>query len=192
MQSTATRRHQSGFSLIELMTTVAVLAIILAIAFPSFTSVVNNNRLSSEANALVGAIQYARSEAVRLNQRVALCQSADQITCSNNALWTGWIIYVDRGVAPNATNILQVGTIRAQVEVRNSSNLTGRQISFRPDGVSRSSASGNPLMTANFSVCMPTTRPTDNVRLVALQFGSRVSTSSSNGSGACAVPGNPS
>lgn len=192
MQSTVTGRRASGFSLIELMVTVAVLAITMAIAIPSFASIVNNNRLASEANALVGAIQYARSEAVRLNQRVALCQSANQTSCSNNTLWTGWIIYVDRGVAPDATNILQVGTIRAQVEVRNSSNLTNRQISFRPDGVSRSAATGNPLMSANFSVCMPTTRPTDNIRLVALQFGSRVSTSSSNGSGACAVPGNPS
>ena len=74
--SPSQQRH-GGFTLVELAVTVAILAILIAIAVPSFTVVVNNNRLASQANALVGALQYARTESVRLNQRVVLCQTAD-------------------------------------------------------------------------------------------------------------------
>src|SRR5690606_4323840 len=56
-------RRGTGFSLIELMVVVAVVAILAVVAYPSLTSVINSNRLSSNANELVASLQYARSEA---------------------------------------------------------------------------------------------------------------------------------
>lgn len=63
---------QRGFSLIEMMTAVAVLAILVAVGLPSFEYVTKTNRISSQSNLIVGAFQYARSEAVNrgVNVRV--------------------------------------------------------------------------------------------------------------------------
>ena len=75
-------RHR-GLTLIELTMGVAVAAVLLAIAGPSFQQALNSNRLSSVANELTGAVQLARSEAVRANRRVTLCSSDDGSACSD-------------------------------------------------------------------------------------------------------------
>jgi len=66
-------RHARGFSLVELMVTIAVLAILLAIGIPSFASLIASNRLTSATNELVAALQTARTEAIRRNVRVTVC-----------------------------------------------------------------------------------------------------------------------
>ncbi len=58
-------RKSSGFTLIELLVTIAVLAIILAFAAPSFVNLIENNRVTTQANTLLAAMNLARSEAVK-------------------------------------------------------------------------------------------------------------------------------
>ena len=70
-------RVQQGFTLIELMVTVAVLGIVIGFAVPGFQSVVNGNRLAGAANELIATMQVARMEAIRRNRRVAVCASAN-------------------------------------------------------------------------------------------------------------------
>src|SRR5687768_5278862 len=64
-----------GFTLIELMITIGVLAVLVMLAIPSFTTVINNNRLAANANELIASLQLARTEAVRRNTRITVCRT---------------------------------------------------------------------------------------------------------------------
>lgn len=69
-------RWHAGFTLIELMMTVALAAIVLALAAPSLRDLVQNNRVTAHANALAGALALARSEAVRRGGPTSVCADA--------------------------------------------------------------------------------------------------------------------
>ncbi|HYJ39397.1 MAG TPA: GspH/FimT family pseudopilin, partial [Steroidobacteraceae bacterium] len=69
-------RRQRGFTLMELMAAIAVLGVLSAVAVPSFTNLINRNRLTSQANELLSSIQFARIEAIRSNARVTFCGAA--------------------------------------------------------------------------------------------------------------------
>lgn len=62
--------YKKGFTLLELMVTLAVLAIVIGLAVPSFQQMIINNRLNTEVNTLVSALQLARSEAVKRGAEV--------------------------------------------------------------------------------------------------------------------------
>ena len=77
--------------MIELMVTVAVLAILLSIAIPNYRTFVMNSRMASQTNDLVTALSLARSEAVKLAANVTVCASSDGATCTGG--WNlGWIV----------------------------------------------------------------------------------------------------
>lgn len=66
--------HNRGFTLIELLVTVAILAILLGLAVPSFRSLIENNRTQTAANNLTGALQFARSEAIKRGVATQICR----------------------------------------------------------------------------------------------------------------------
>ncbi|VAX10037.1 hypothetical protein MNBD_GAMMA25-248 [hydrothermal vent metagenome] len=85
-----------GLTLIELMVTLAVFAIITALAFPGFRLYQQNSNRVSQINDLVAVFNMTRSEAVKRNLAVTVCASTDQATCSNANNWTtGWIVFID-------------------------------------------------------------------------------------------------
>ena len=63
-----TRSTSRGFTLVELMITIAVLAIGSALAYPSFSGVMRSNRVATSTNGLLAAFNLARSEAIRTNR----------------------------------------------------------------------------------------------------------------------------
>ena len=63
---------RSGFTLVELLVVIAVLAIVATVGIPNFGPTVANSRATAAANDLLGALQLARSEAVRLNEPVLI------------------------------------------------------------------------------------------------------------------------
>ncbi|MGF6691050.1 type IV fimbrial biogenesis protein FimT [Metapseudomonas resinovorans] len=76
---------RNGFTLIELMVVIAIVAILSSIGYPSFRELILNNRLTAQTNALLGTLQYARSEAVTQKREVTVCPSPDQATCDDTA-----------------------------------------------------------------------------------------------------------
>jgi type IV fimbrial biogenesis protein FimT len=88
--------RQRGFTLLELMVTVTVLGVLLGLAVPSFTAAMRNNRIVSQNNEFIGALNYARSEAIRRSSTVSVCSSTNGTSCSTTSSWgTGWISFVD-------------------------------------------------------------------------------------------------
>jgi type IV fimbrial biogenesis protein FimT len=85
-----------GVTLVELMVTVAVLAIISLVAAPAFTDIFTSYRLSGFATTFAASAQAARSEAIRANRKVTLCRSSDGATCATSGGWeAGWIVIQD-------------------------------------------------------------------------------------------------
>ena len=70
------RNISRGFTIIELMVTVGVVAIMLSVAVPSISSMVKGNRLSTQINMVMADIHLARSESVKRGVRVIICRSA--------------------------------------------------------------------------------------------------------------------
>lgn len=71
------RYYLEGFTIVELMLTLAVAAVILSLGVPSFQGLVERNQLTSGINQFVSSLTLTRSEAVKRNQRVSLCSSSD-------------------------------------------------------------------------------------------------------------------
>lgn len=87
-----------GFTLIELMFAVLILAILTTIAAPNFISFVKTNRAESEIREVASALAFARSAAVSRGKPISVCRSNDNATCSGS--WTdGWIVFIDNGTA---------------------------------------------------------------------------------------------
>lgn len=112
------KNRPSGFTLIELLVVLAIVGILVAMAIPSFNTLLMRRSVQSAAVALVTDMRYARSEALRRSARVSICSLAagSTNTCSVNpgpGQWVnGWMVFTDTD--PGVGN---VGTYQAATEV---------------------------------------------------------------------------
>ncbi len=90
------RVNQAGFTLIELISAMAIMMLMVTIAVPSLLDMVRNNRQSTTLNALSHSFYAARSEAISRAQGISLCPSSNFSSCSGGTTWqNGWIIFTD-------------------------------------------------------------------------------------------------
>ncbi|WP_310154748.1 GspH/FimT family pseudopilin [Luteimonas sp. 3794] len=162
----------AGFTMVELMVTVAIIGILAVVAVPAMTGLINNSRLSGLSGEVVSAVQFARSEAVRRNARVTLCASADGLACSNAADWSRWIVLAPDNTS-GGTDVVLDGVAPGNAQV---SGPAGR-IVFRPSGLV--------VSQAQLTACVPTTNPENNRRIVTVGLSGSPVTTRANGAGTC-------
>lgn len=127
------KRQGKGFSLVELMVTVAVLGIVAAIAAPSFANMIRHNQLVSSSNEMIAALQLARTEAVSRRVTATVCPSIDGEKCSD-AVGSEWIV-----LAPVAgkDTVLRTMSANPKLSVKGSANVGAGnvRIAFSPSGM---------------------------------------------------------
>ncbi len=86
----------AGFTLVELVAALAVIAIVLAVGMPAMAGIRDSSQLSSTTNDFFSSLYLARSEAIKRNSRGTMCKSADGEVCTNTGAWEqGWIVFHD-------------------------------------------------------------------------------------------------
>ena len=101
--SRATTGFGHGFTLIEMMVTIAIAVVLLTLGVPSMKSMIERNAIANQVNAFIGSVITARSEAIKRNAPVVVCRSDNAETSSSPSCassgtdWKGgWIVFLDR------------------------------------------------------------------------------------------------
>jgi type IV fimbrial biogenesis protein FimT len=103
----------AGFTLMELLTALAVGSMLFAVGIPSYKYITNRNRVAAEINSLLGDLQFARAEAIKEGQDVTVCQSSDGTTCTGSTSWDrGWVVFSD----PNQNQLTDFGETRFRTQ----------------------------------------------------------------------------
>jgi len=152
-----------GFTLIELVMTIAILGILLTIGIPSFRELTTRNRITTQANEFMADIAHARAEAVRRNTRVTICKSNDGANCVTSANWQeGWIIFTDpSGYGTYTSTSADEKLLRVHGPLSGTSTLVpalfdnaGNYFQFSPSGQAIGVSGGTPSTMGTFVLCV--------------------------------------
>ena len=123
---------QGGFTLIEIMVVVAIVAILVMLATPSWQELIANNRSRTAVNDWIASTQFARSEALRTNARVTVCKSSNGTSCGTGGATgfeIGWI--VKTGTSGAGGTVLQDTLAKDGISMATPMN----SITFLPNGL---------------------------------------------------------
>ncbi len=148
-----------GYTLIELMSMLAVISILVTVGLPMMNVFFESNRMISNTNDLVAGLNIARSEAIKQQIRVTLCQSDNQVACTGTGQWEdGWIVFQDPNgnvTVDGGERILRLsaGADGNQITIRSNdvTNLIVNSVSFTSRGLPKALNGG--VQTGTFRIC---------------------------------------
>jgi type IV fimbrial biogenesis protein FimT len=156
--------RRAGFTVIELMITVSIIAILAMVAAPSLRDMVLNARMTSMVNDLLTDLSVARAEAVKRGVRATVCTSSNGTACTSSDWRNGWIIVAEADTAGtfgavDATDVILKISPKVSgaddnpptliTSVGNPTNGTIKYVDFRPSGVTTPGGGG----TIDFHLC---------------------------------------
>ena len=129
--------NAKGFTLIELMVVISIIAILASLAAPSFAGMIKRQKVSGEANVLFSLIYFSRSEAIKRNSIVTICKSEDASQCGGT--WSeGWIVFQDNDKDGNrdaGETLISSGTIGNDYQLKWTAFGSNNYIRFTQNGL---------------------------------------------------------
>lgn len=163
-----------GLTLVELIITLAIAGVLVALATPNFSATIQNNRMATQINELQASLSLARSEAIKRNNNVTMCQSSSGSSCTGN--WQdGWIIFVDNNFDGNVDGE-EVLRVHGALAGANTLTFSQTGVIYANNGLARGGANGT------FTLC--DTRGAENAKGLIIGLSGRpylVRDSDSNG-----------
>ncbi len=117
--------NNRGFTLIELMITIAILAIVMMLAIPNFTSTLRNNSIANMSNNMIASLNFARSEAIKRGVPVSVCATSDANYTACGTSWNlGWMIFVNPTGGSTLSNTTAAPTLKVEKITDQSATIT--------------------------------------------------------------------
>lgn len=175
-------KNIQGFTLIELIVTMAVVSILLLTGIPMLNQMTTNNRQVTQINNIAGSLAIARSESIKRGQSITLCGSSDGATCDTSNWESGWIIFTDadNNAVLNSTSesmLKIVDSFSGDSTLRLSRSDSTSVIRYKSDGSLRDlNADATRTDKGTFTLCNSSaTAPTTTAKAINVNTLGRVS-----------------
>jgi type IV fimbrial biogenesis protein FimT len=161
------KKTAAGFTIIELMVGITIMAILLGLAVPAFQDSAVSSRLRASSTDLISSANLARSEAIKRRTPVNMCVAPNNgNTCAAGNWHQGWIVFVPPTASnPTPTVIRKYGPSAEGFRINPSSSITS--VTFQPTGVGATAV--------QFTVCRATPSPGAQERVVTINAAGKVS-----------------
>lgn len=168
-----------GFSLVELMVVMSMLAVMSGMALPSLSRLLDKSKLGTQGQALFHALSLGRSEAIKRGNRVVICKSAEGRQCSRAGGWEqGWIVFHDRNnnaqVDSGETVLLREQALPSRLRLKGNRPVA-QYVSYTPLGHTSTTSGG--FQAGTFTLCIIGSSAASEGRLIVISNTGRARSS---------------
>lgn len=173
-----------GFTLVELMVTLAIVAILASVAAPGLSNFLENGRSFRAANTVAAAARFARAEAVNMQSPVVICgRDSSSEDCSDSSDWrSGLIVFVDTNRNGDRDANERILKTSAAFDARDSVQSSLTRLVYTPEGRTQN------MLTLTVRYC-PNSATSAYNRAVSVSASGRVSSVKGAAAGTCSSAG---